>query len=78
MRAGLHQDSLTLLHIGRGIVFTANRTGVRIWQALTDGKSLGSIARELNQESGVPLRSAQQDTLRFAAELERNGLLMLA
>jgi|HubBroStandDraft_1064217.scaffolds.fasta_scaffold00989_1 hypothetical protein len=78
VRACFHQNSLTLLHIGRGIVFTANPTGTQIWQALNDGKSLDGIARELKRECCVPLREVQRDTLRFAAELERQGLLSLA
>src|SRR3984957_8380030 len=69
-----HEDGLAFLHILSGRVFVCNRTGARIWQALSNGLSTTAVCEETSPVSHLPKDSARRDTESFLRELERHGL----
>src|ERR1700681_2246755 len=73
-RVSAHKDGLAFLHIPSGRVFVCNRTGARIWQALSDGLSSNAVCEEISRAYGLPPDSARRDTWSFLTELERHGL----
>lgn len=70
-----HDDGIVILHTGRGILFSANKTGARIWRALEQQLQLDAIAQQLSREYQIALSTARAHTLRFLAELQRHGLV---
>jgi len=72
--ASVHEDGLFILHVPSGRIFASNQTGARIWQYLEQQLPLQAIAAEISREYGIDRETAQEDTARFLAELERNGL----
>jgi len=76
VRISSEGDGMTLLDVARGMVFTCNRTGRLIWQGLTSGQSLASIATGLSREYGLPEDQAAQDVTAFVSELRAGGLLV--
>lgn len=70
-----NNDGLVLLHIPSGRVFKCNRTGSRIWQALTAGRNLESLADEMSQDFAVARDMLRQHIDLFVSELERQGFV---
>lgn len=71
-----HTGGATFLHSGRGMVFSCNEVGARIWQGLAEGRGLQQIAPELAQEYRVPVQVVAADADRFVGELENEGILL--
>jgi len=63
------------LHTARGIVYTSNGIGARIWQGLQDGQSMDEISARIGRDYGVPGERVRQDATRFLAELESQGFV---
>jgi Coenzyme PQQ synthesis protein D (PqqD) len=76
LRTSFNEHGMVLLQIDRGLIYTANRTGARIWQELMQGKAPCTIATGLNHDYGVPAVQAHQDTSAFINDLCVNGLLV--
>jgi len=74
-RVSLDQNGAVFLNTRRGVVFTANRIGARIWQGLLDRESLESIGARISRETGASPGQARQDTAEFVTELETQGFL---
>jgi hypothetical protein len=74
-KVSLDQNGAVFLHAGRGIVFTSNRIGARIWQGLVDREVVETIAARISREAGVGLDRVRQDATEFVAELETHGFL---
>ena len=74
-RVSLDQDGAVFLQVRRGIVFTSNRIGARIWQGLQDREGVETIAARISAENGVPHDRVRQDTAAFVAELDAQGFL---
>jgi hypothetical protein len=72
--ASIHDDGIVILHVPSGRIFTSNQTGARVWQYLEQQLPLQAIATEISREYEIDRVTAQEDTARFLAELERNGL----
>lgn len=72
--ASIHEDGLVVLHVPSGRIFTSNHTGARVWQCLEQQLPLEAIAAKISHEYGIAGATAREDTERFLAELERNGL----
>jgi hypothetical protein len=75
VRASLHDDGLTILHIPTGRVFVCNRTASRIWQGVAKGLTADAISEEISRECDVARDLVQQHTSKFLTELERRGLV---
>jgi hypothetical protein len=71
----LSQDGAVFLHTARGIVYTSNGVGARIWKGLQDRRSVDEISAQIGREYGVPDGRVRQDAGRFIAELESQGFL---
>ena len=78
VRACIHEHGLTLLQISRGLVFTANHTGGRIWQGLVSGKTISTVAMELSRDFGVNAERAERQIADFVSSLLINKLLARA
>jgi len=72
--ASIHDGGLVVLHVSSGRIFTSNQTGARIWQSLEQQLPLDAITAALSRDYGIDGATAREDTARFLAELERNGL----
>jgi hypothetical protein len=73
-RVSAHEDGLAFLHIPSGRVFVCNRTGARIWQALSSGLSATAVCDEISRVYSLPQDLVRRDTRLFLGELERQGL----
>src|SRR5438132_1484924 len=74
-RVSLDQNGAVFLNTRRGVVFTANRMGARIWQGLLDRESLESIGAGISRETGAAPDQARQDAAEFVTQLESQGFL---
>jgi hypothetical protein len=75
IRTSFHPDGLALLHIPTGRVFVCNRTGARIWQGVSMGLNMDSIAEEISREYGVARDMVRQHTCSFLSELQGQGFI---
>lgn len=73
--ASIHDEGLVLLHTEKGRVFVANRTGTRIWQGLERRLPVDALAAEISREYQIAQETAREHTVRFLAELLRQGLI---
>jgi hypothetical protein len=73
--ASFHDDGVVILHTGKGTLFTANRTGARIWRGIEQQLSLEAIANGISDEYQIVPRTAREHTISFLAELERQTLI---
>ena len=76
VKASLHPDGVVLIHHGTGTVFSANRVGAMIWKGATERRSVDEVAASISGEFDIPRQTVQQDTARFLAQLEAEGLLV--
>lgn len=56
-------------------VFPVNESGAFIWERLSQGECLGSIAEALSLEFDVGEQDALGDCVAFAVSLEKEGLV---
>jgi hypothetical protein len=68
-------NGAAFLHARSGVLFTSNRIGARIWQALLERESVETIAARISRENDIEHDRARQDTVEFVAELETHGFL---
>jgi hypothetical protein len=74
-KVSLNQDGAVFLHTAKGIVYTSNGIGARIWQGLQDRQSVDEISAQIAVDYGVPGERVRQDAVHFLAELESQGFL---
>ena len=73
--ASFHDDGVVILHTGTGRLFTANRTGGRIWRGVEQQLPLEAIAKGISEDYQVAPRTAYEHTICFLAALERQVLI---
>jgi coenzyme PQQ synthesis protein D (PqqD) len=73
--ASFHDDGVVILHTGTGRLFTANRTGSRIWRGVEQQLPLEAIAKGISDEYQVARSTAHEHTICFLAALERQVLI---
>ena len=66
-----------LLDLGSETYFGLNRTGFRMWSALTTSPSIAAALSELACEYDVDGRALERDALSFVETLLRHGLVRL-
>lgn len=76
--ASLHSEGVVLIHLGRGTVFSANRVGALIWNAVADRWSLDRVVETISSEFHIPAQAAREDAAEFLAQLAAEGLLVPA
>ena len=73
--ASFHDDGVVILHTGKGSLFTANRTGARIWRGIEQQLSLEAIANGISDAFQVASSTAREHTICFLAQLEQQTLI---
>jgi hypothetical protein len=68
-------DETVLLDLASGIYFGLDGVGQKIWEAVTEGRSLGEAATAIVNDFEVDESQAQSDVIKFASELVTRGLL---
>ena len=74
-KVSLSRDGAVFLHTTKGIVYTSNGIGARIWQGIQDRRSVDEISEQIGRDYGVPGERVRRDTAHFLAELESQGFL---
>jgi len=75
VQATVDENGLVLFSITAGKLFRANRTGARIWSAVTQGEDAELLAQDLSNEFGISVSRAAEDISRFLQALTRSELL---
>ena len=70
-----HDDGVVILHVGKGSLFRANRTGARIWRGVEDQQSFESIVDSISGEYQIARTTAHTHALDFLTALERQALI---
>ena len=68
-------DETVLLDLESGVYFGLDGVGMRIWESIGEGRTLGEIAALLVAEYEVDEETANTDVIRFASDLVSRGLL---
>jgi hypothetical protein len=74
----LVDDETVLLDLESGMYFGLDGVGQRIWQSVSEGKTLGEIAGIISGEYEVDEKQALADILEFTSDLVERGLLKTA
>lgn len=74
----LESKEAVLLHLGTKMYFTLNETGLRIWQMLNSGLTLGEISERLLKEFDVSSEKARGSVLNLIHELIQEKLVKVA
>jgi hypothetical protein len=74
----VHEGGAVFLHTAKGVVYSCNAVGAKVWTGLRDGRALEEIASRLATEYGVSADTVAQDADRFIGELERAGIVARA
>jgi hypothetical protein len=75
--ASAHEHGLVLFHTGNGQLFSANRTGARIWQCIERHLSADAIASEIGRHYAITPDVADAHTKRFLTDLVQRELVTL-
>jgi len=76
VKASVHSEGVVLIHIGKGIVFSANRVGAMIWDGATKQWSIERVVRSISEAFQIPAHAVERDAASFLAELQAEGLLI--
>lgn len=68
-------DETVLLDIAQGVYFGLDGVGKRIWENVANGLSLKETASVITTEFEVDEARAEEDVIKFAADLVERGLL---
>jgi hypothetical protein len=69
------EDGGVLLDVDRGLCFSLNSVGLKIWESLKEGCSADQIAEKLQREYSISFEQASTDVRTFLEELQSSGLL---
>jgi hypothetical protein len=69
-------DETVLLDLASGIYFGLDNVGQRIWECVSDGKSLAETIDAIVAEYDVDEAQARNDVIDFAKTLVERGLLI--
>jgi hypothetical protein len=68
-------EEVVLVHMGRNEVFSLNRTGARLWELLSEGRTHSEAVEQLTTEFDVSQETVEQEASRLMTMLERERLL---
>jgi len=71
-------EETVMLHLTDGTYFGLDPVGTRIWELLTEGKSLVEICDIMIDEYDVSRDAIERDVIRLADELAARGLIVAA
>jgi len=69
-------DETVLLDLASGTYFGLDGVGKRIWETVSDGRSLAETVEVVIAEFEVDKAQAEADVLEFANDLKERGLLV--
>jgi Coenzyme PQQ synthesis protein D (PqqD) len=64
-----------LVNLRTNRILELNATGIRIWELIGEGRAMGAIARQLQQEFDVAEEELRQELVRLVDDLSREGLI---
>jgi len=67
-------EEAVLLNLKTGIYFGLNPVGTRIWQLISEQRSLARVLDEMQREYSIDRQILEKDLLDLATELCANGL----
>jgi hypothetical protein len=76
VKASPNANGLVLIHLGKGTVFSANRVGAMIWNAVAERLSIEKVAETISAEFQIPAQTVRRDAAEFLAQLQAEGLLV--
>lgn len=69
------RDEIVLVHMGRNEIFALNRTGARLWELLSEGRTRSAAVEQLRTEFDASVEVVERETDTLIALLEREGLV---
>ena len=69
------EDGGVLLDVDRGLCFSLNSVGLKIWEFLKEGCNADQIAEKLQRTYSIPYEQALTDVRTFLEQLQSSGLL---
>ena len=71
-------DETVILDLASGTYFGLDPVGARIWQLMTEGKTLAEVCATMLAEYEVTREDIERDVLRLAEELRAKQLISVA
>ena len=68
-------DETVILDLASGVYFGLDGVGKRIWESISDGKSLAEATSIIVDEYDVDESQAEVDVMQFVSDLVERGLL---
>ncbi len=68
-------DETVILDLASGTYFGLDPVGARIWQLMSEGKTLSEICDTMLDEYEVSREELERDTVRLTEELVEQGLI---
>ena len=68
-------EETVILDLASGTYFGLDPIGARIWQLMTEGRTLAQICDAIQTEYEVGRPAAEQDLLALAGDLQAHGLI---
>jgi len=68
-------EETVILDLESGTYFGLDPVGARMWQLMTEGKSLAQICEAMLEEYEVPREELERDALALAQDLEARSLI---
>jgi len=65
----LDDNEAVLLHLGTKMYYTLNETGIRIWQLLSEGHSIGEVCETIHNEYDILPDAAQKSVFKLTQAL---------
>jgi hypothetical protein len=63
--------------MGQNEIFSLNRTGARLWELLSEGRTRSAAVEQLTTEFDVCAETVEEEATNLIALLERHGLVEL-
>jgi len=76
VKASAHSEGAVFIHYGKGLVFSTNRVGAVLWNALAQGLDLDAVSESIGSEMNIPIGMVRDDAAAFLAQLETEGLIV--
>ena len=68
-------EEVVLVHMGRNEIFALNRTGARLWELLSEGRTRSAAVEQLKAEFDVSEETVERETESLMTLLERERLV---
>ena len=69
-------EEIVILDLAGGSYFGLDPVGARIWELMSEGRTLGEICATMLEEYEVTAEQLQGDVIKLAGELAERGLVL--